>query len=70
MVQRLKDSAFPQSEVIELGMEKNDISKLMEDEEQAQHDALVAAFSAKRLEKIAFEDMICTKVRHMQTQKV
>jgi len=51
-------------------MEKNDISKLMEDEEQAQHDALVAAFSAKRLEKIAFEDMICTKVRHMQTQKV
>ena len=32
-MQRLKDSAFPRSEVIELGMEKNDISKLMEDEE-------------------------------------
>ena len=37
--------------------------------EQAQHDALVAAFSAKRLETIAYQDMICTKVRHIQTQK-
>ena len=33
-------------------------------EAQAQHDALVAAFSAKRLETIAYQDMICTPVTY------
>ena len=34
-VQRLKDLPFPRSEVIELDLGKNDISKFMDKEEQA-----------------------------------
>ena len=37
-LQRLKDLPFPRSEVIELGLGKNDISKFLDKEEQAQHD--------------------------------
>ena len=35
---RLKDRPFPRSDVIELSMIKNDVSKLMDNEEQAHHD--------------------------------
>ena len=37
-LQRLKDLPFPRSEVIELGLGKNNISKFLDKEEQAQHD--------------------------------
>ena len=35
---RLKDRPFPRSDVIELSMIKNNVSKLMDSEEQAHHD--------------------------------
>ena len=61
-VQRLKDLPFPRSEVIEFDLGKNDISKFMDKEEQAQHDAMVEAFSNKRKDMKKLQNFICRRV--------
>lgn len=63
LVQRLKDLAFPCSDVIAFDMTKNDVSKLMDSEEQAHHDGMVSAFMAKRQRLMSLEDLICAKVK-------
>ena len=63
LVQRLKDLTFPHSPVIDFNRGKNDISNLMDTEEQMQHDVILDDFAERRRALIDFENMLCTHIQ-------